>query len=49
VAPLMSYPIGYYTDMVGFDRAIRDLTIVFAILSFLLAISNFMKKPRDVL
>jgi MFS family permease len=49
LAPLMSYPIGYYTDLVGFDRSIRDLTVVFAVLSILLAISNFLKKPRDVL
>jgi hypothetical protein len=43
IAPLMSFPIGYYTDTFGFDRAIRDLTWIFAILSVLLAISNFKK------
>ena len=37
VAALMSFPIGVYTDSVGFERAIAHLTWLFAILSIALA------------
>lgn len=49
IGPLMSFPIGIYTDHVGYDQAIRDFTLLFATISIALAYSNFRKSPKDVM
>jgi MFS family permease len=48
IGPLMSYPIGIYTDHMGYEIAIRDCTIVFALISAYLAYENFIRRPKDI-
>lgn len=49
IGPLMGWPIGIYTDAFGFESAIRNFTILFALISVGLAYSNFRQQPKDVL
>jgi MFS family permease len=49
VGPLMGWPMGLYTDTYGFETAIRNFTIIFALISAALAYSNFRRRPKDVI
>ncbi len=46
VSPLMSFPVGVYTDKFGFENSILHLTLVFGAFSILLAYSNILENKR---
>lgn len=48
IGPLMSFPIGIYTDIMGFEDAIHDFTLLFALGSIILAYSNYLRRPKDI-
>lgn len=48
VSPLMSFPVGVYTDKYGFESSILHLTLVFGGLSLLLAYSNMIENRRII-
>lgn len=49
IGPLISLPMGIYTDKYGFEAAIYNFTALFAIISIVLAYSNFRRRPNDVI
>jgi MFS family permease len=49
ISPLMGFPVGIFTDSIGFEPSIRYLTLSFGILSAILAYTNFRQKPSDVI
>jgi sugar phosphate permease len=48
ISPLMSFPVGVYTDFQGFNAAILHLTLIFAGVSLYLAYTNFLAKPPQL-
>ncbi len=44
VGPLMSWPIGVYTDKFGYEASIYHLTLLFGVLSLVLGVANFRRQ-----
>lgn len=44
LGPLMSFPVGYYTDLMGYDAGIIHFTVLFALSTALLAFFYHRKK-----